>query len=108
MSGGGFSFYFQTPWYQGFEVIFYHDRHPGLYLDLYKCARCRDLAVSYFCNLYSRHGRGYPDISAQALDYQYIIDGEMFYMSGTICSVSVRLSLLLLPLLYLAHSQAHS
>ena len=44
-------------------------------------------------NLCSRNGRGYPDISAQALDCEYIHDGEMYYGDGTTCAVSVRLSL---------------
>ena len=46
-----------------------------------------------FCNLCSRFGRGYPDISAQALDYQFIINGETYYLEGTACAVSVRYSL---------------
>ena len=33
-------------------------------------------------------------MSAQAEDYQYIIDGKMYFMDGTTCSVTVRHSLL--------------
>ena len=41
----------------------------------------------------SRLGRGYPDISAQALDYEVVVNGEILYVDGTSCAVTVCLSL---------------
>ena len=41
----------------------------------------------------SRGGRGYPDISAQALDYEVIVNGELHYAQGTTCAVTVCLPL---------------
>ena len=73
---------------------------------LYKCARCQvrlsDLDF-LLCELCSRNGRGYPDISAQAGDYQYIMNGEMHFMNGTACAVSVRHSPFLV---YVVRTQA--
>ena len=49
LSGGGFSFYFERPWYQDSAVLDYLNRPIRRPDDnLYKCARCRDLAFSYF------------------------------------------------------------
>ena len=49
LSGGGFSVYFERPGYQAGAALNYLDqpiRHPDD--SLYQCARCRDLAFSYF------------------------------------------------------------
>ena len=52
LSGGGFSFYFETPDYQRGAVWEYLLRDLELHHGLYKCARfqalCRELATSYF------------------------------------------------------------
>ena len=48
LSGGGFSFYFQTPEYQVGAVLQYLELYRELYDGFYKCARCRDLTFSYF------------------------------------------------------------
>ena len=45
------------------------------------------------CNLCSRNGRGYPDISAQAIDYQFVTNGEVYHYDGTTGAVSVSHSL---------------
>ena len=45
------------------------------------------------CTLCSPDGRAFPDISAQALNYPFIINDDKHYMNGSICSASVRLSL---------------
>ena len=51
LSGGGFSWYFDTPEYQRRAVAKYLNRYPDRYDGLFKCARCqahfRDLAFSY-------------------------------------------------------------
>ena len=56
--------------------------------------------------LCSRNGRGYPDISAQALDYQFVVNGETYYMDGTIGAVSVRHSRSLASPLYVVRTLA--
>ena len=50
LSGGGFSWYFETPDYQLGAVIDYLFLYPEFYDGLYKCARCCDLthSSSYF------------------------------------------------------------
>jgi len=53
----------------------------------------------YFCDFYSASSRGIPDIAAQAVDFQYIIDGETDTFWGTSCSAPVRLSVTPFPLL---------
>ena len=55
------------------------------------------------CTLCSRLGRGYPDISAQAIDYEIIVNGEVLYANGTTCAVSVCFPYSLLLLLYVVH-----
>ena len=94
LSGGGFSVYFERESYQRRVVNKYLRRHPDD--GHYKCVRCRELGLFLLCDLCSRLGRGYPDISAQALNYKFVVKDEIFHMDGTTCSVSVRLSLLLL------------
>ena len=45
-------------------------------------------------NLCSPAGRGIPDVSAQAINFGIVLDGEAFSFSGTSCSTPVHLSLL--------------
>lgn len=40
----------------------------------------------------SRSGRGYPDISAQAMNFQVVLGGTDVIGSGTSCSAPVRSS----------------
>jgi hypothetical protein len=40
--------------------------------------------------LLSTTGRGYPDISAQALNFQIVLDGTVVGVNGTSCSTPVR------------------
>ncbi|KAF8258401.1 peptidase S8/S53 domain-containing protein [Lactarius quietus] len=70
LSGGGFSKYFPIPPYQG-------------------------QAVSDFLDILgdNKKGRGYPDISAQAVDFEIILNGEPQTKSGTSASTPVRHSL---------------
>ncbi|KAI0284762.1 subtilisin-like protein [Russula brevipes] len=68
-SGGGFSNYFPRPSYQQAAVSEYLRRigtkHSGLY---------------------NRIGRAFPDISAQALNFQVVINGTVENLAGTSCS----------------------
>jgi len=68
-SGGGFSNYFSRPGYQNGAVSAYlgkiGDKNSGLY---------------------NVSGRGYPDISAQALNFQVVIKGVVENVAGTSCS----------------------
>ncbi|KAH7311332.1 tripeptidyl-peptidase 1 precursor [Stachybotrys elegans] len=68
-SGSGFSNYFSTPSYQKKEVAKYvkglHGKHDGLY---------------------NKHGRGYPDISAQGFYFSYFWNGTEGVISGTSAS----------------------
>jgi tripeptidyl-peptidase I len=43
--------------------------------------------------MYSISSRGYPDISAQAEDFVFVLKGELRTMWGTSCSAPVRLSI---------------
>ena len=112
LSGGGFSSYFWMPAFQRSEVLKYLELYPEFYEGLYKCARCqahcRDLVLSLLCTLCSRLGRGYPDISAQAIDYEIIVNGEVLYANGTTCAVSVCFPYSLLLLLYVVHIPSQS
>ena len=38
----------------------------------------------------STTGRGYPDISAQGLNYQIVLEGEVVGINGTSCATLVR------------------
>ncbi len=59
-----------------------------------------------FHGLCSAAGRGYPDISAQALDFFVIRADQDYITSGTSCAAPVRLRLL--PLLYVVRPRASS
>ena len=48
--------------------------------------------LSDLCSIY---GRGYPDISAQAFGCRIYLNSVASIASGTVCAVSVRLSLIL-------------
>jgi tripeptidyl-peptidase-1 len=76
----------------------YFEYLQAQYAGLFKCARCRDLSDHcLLCNLCSYTNRGYPDIAAQAVDFQLVLDNEVFTGLGTSCAVSVCLSLLPVP-----------
>ncbi len=49
------------------------------------------------CNLCSPEGRGIPDIAAQGDRFRFILNGFAYLVSGTSCSVPVRLFLLPAP-----------
>jgi len=68
-SGGGFSNYFERPRYQ--------DAAVSAYLDTIGSANA---------GLYNRSGRGYPDISAQAKNFQVVIDRVVIPLAGTSCA----------------------
>ena len=44
-----------------------------------------------FLNMYSATSRGYPDIAAQAVNFEYIFYGKTRAFLGTSCSAPVRL-----------------
>ncbi|KAH9973541.1 peptidase S8/S53 domain-containing protein [Lactifluus volemus] len=69
LSGGGFSTYFGQPSYQKNAVSSYLSRIGEQY-----------------AGLYNRGGRAYPDISAQALNYQIVFNGQVVGVEGTSCS----------------------
>ncbi|KAF8266337.1 peptidase S8/S53 domain-containing protein [Lactarius quietus] len=71
LSGGGFSNYFPRPDYQDKAM---EKTCPGLFL------RCTSVYSS------SAEGRGYPDISAQALDFITISQQQLMLRSGTSCA----------------------
>ena len=52
-------------------------------------------------SLCSPNGRGIPDISAQAYDFQIFLSGKIIHQDGTSCSAPVRLSLPSLSLIQL-------
>ncbi|KAH9973593.1 subtilisin-like protein [Lactifluus volemus] len=68
-SGGGFSNYFPRPRYQESAVSSYLAHIDGQY-----------------SGLFNSSGRAYPDISAQALNFQIVFNGQVGGISGTSCS----------------------
>jgi tripeptidyl-peptidase-1 len=88
-SGGGFSNYFPRPSYQNGAVSSYLRSIGGLNHGLFKCVLfwvCHSLLTD---TLLSANGRGYPDISAQSMNFQVIAGGETFNIDGTSCSTPV-------------------
>ncbi|KAH9175112.1 subtilisin-like protein [Lactarius sanguifluus] len=77
ISGGGFSIHFRRPIYQANAVPTFlqtfGDKHTGLY---------------------NPEGRGFPDISSQAIKFFFVSGGKFHFTSGTSGSAPVRLSLL--------------
>ncbi|KAH9172029.1 subtilisin-like protein [Lactarius sanguifluus] len=69
LSGGGFSNYFQRPDYQN-DVVDTFLRRLG----------------SKYDGMYTPGGRGFPDISAQAIRYLIVVNTDPYFMSGTSCS----------------------
>jgi len=69
LSGGGFSNYFSRPDYQDTAVSAYLSSIGGMY-----------------SGLYNPSGRGYPDISAQARNYQIVVNETVMAVDGTSCS----------------------
>jgi tripeptidyl-peptidase-1 len=92
LSGGGFSNYFPRPSYQVEAVSSYLQSIGSQYSGLFKCVFCFDncdlppLTVTVL----STTGRGYPDISAQALNFQIVLNGTVVGINGTSCSTPVR------------------
>ncbi|KAH8980020.1 subtilisin-like protein [Lactarius hatsudake] len=69
LSGGGFSNYFARPAYQN-DVV------PAFLHSL----------GSQYNGMYNPGGRGVPDISAQALNFVVVVNGNPFRVSGTSCA----------------------
>ena len=95
-SGGGFSNYFARPSYQNSAVSSYLQNIGSQHSGLFKCVCCfdgKDL-TSLTGTIISTTGRGYPDISAQARNFQIVHAGEVKSVFGTSCSAPVRFSLI--------------
>ena len=91
LSGGGFSKYFSRPAYQDGPVSAYLQSIDSMYSGLYKCVS--DFGVKRVLRssqIFSRSGRGYPDISAQAINFRVVLGGTDIIGSGTSCSAPVR------------------
>jgi len=69
LSGGGFSNYFTTPAYQSDVTT----------------AFVGSLGETY-AGMFNKSGRGYPDVAAQGLGYQVVINGTIFSVGGTSAS----------------------
>ena len=88
-SGGGFSNYFSRPDYQNTAVPAYINRIGGKYYGLYKYV-VYTWKPSWSLRVSSPSGRGYPDISAQARNYQIVVNKTVRPVDGTSCSAPVR------------------
>ncbi|KAJ3718019.1 peptidase S8/S53 domain-containing protein [Lentinula guzmanii] len=66
-SGGGFSNYFARPAYQDAAVAAFFDNFPN----------------GTFAGLFNPNGRAFPDVAAQADNFQVIIGGETGLIGGT-------------------------
>jgi tripeptidyl-peptidase I len=95
-SGGGFSNYFARPSYQNKAVSSYLQNIGSQYSGLFKCACCFDSGDLTLLTgaLISTTGRGYPDISAQAANFQIVHAGEVESVYGTSCSAPVHFPLI--------------
>ena len=91
-SGGGFSNYFARPFYQNRAVSSYLQNIGSQYSGLFKCACCFDSGDFTLLTgtIISTTGRGYPDISAQATNFQIVLAGKVEGIYGTSCSAPVR------------------
>ena len=89
LSGGGFSNYFSRPDYQDTAVSAYLNGIGGMYSGLYKYV-AYTLEISWSSRVPSSSGRGYPDISAQARNYQIVVNKTVRAVDGTSCSAPVR------------------
>ncbi|KAH8981335.1 subtilisin-like protein [Lactarius akahatsu] len=81
LSGGGFSNYFPRPYHQEIAV--------PLFLQDVPTYTAASLILLCICVPY---GRDIPDISAQALNFEIVIDGEFEEVDGTSGSAFLRLS----------------
>ena len=88
-SGGGFSNYFSRPDYQNTAVPTYLNRIGGKYYGLYKYV-AYTWEISWSSRVPSPSGRGYPDISAQARNYQIVVNKTVLAVDGTSCSAPVH------------------
>eukprot|EP00922_Rhytidocystis_sp_ex-Travisia-forbesii_P025050 GHVS01036767.1.p1 GENE.GHVS01036767.1~~GHVS01036767.1.p1 ORF type:complete len:1021 (-),score=160.91 GHVS01036767.1:392-3454(-) len=74
-SGGGFSRYFERPWYQT-KLVSHYLKYPDQPLPT---------ATDYF----NPNGRAYPDMSAYANNFLVLMDGEFQLVHGTSASTPV-------------------
>lgn len=81
-SSGGFSNHFPTPDYQRAAVSRYHHREDG-HLDTLESA-----------GLFSRGGRGFPDVSTLASSYLIYLYGKLITVHGTSASAPVFASMI--------------
>ena len=96
-SGGGFSNYFARPPYQNRAVSSYLQNIGSQYSGLFKCVcyfDSGDLTLLTGNSIISTTGRGYPDISAQAANFQIVHAGKVQNVYGTSCSAPVHLPLI--------------
>jgi tripeptidyl-peptidase-1 len=85
-TAGGFSNYFSRPSFQDKAVNTYFAEHdPG-----YKSYKFNGVDFENFVNdiganggVYNRIGRGYPDVSANGLNFPIIYDGDKIREGGT-------------------------
>ncbi|KAH9029449.1 subtilisin-like protein [Lactarius hengduanensis] len=75
MSGGGFSIFFPRQPYQA-DAIYTFLQNFG----------------DKYSGLYNPGGRGFPDISSQAIKLSYVLGGKFYFVSGTSGAAPVRLS----------------
>src|SRR5712672_627912 len=95
-SGGGFSNYFARPDYQNASVSEYLRNFGSIggNSDLFKFFKCVLLALTLTifrtCHILSASGRAYPDISAQAMNFQITLLGDDELMHGTSAATPVH------------------
>jgi tripeptidyl-peptidase-1 len=70
-SGGGFSDYFERPYYQENAVSDFLDE-----------------LGDHYAGLYNRSGRGYPDIAALATEFSIVLNDNVRSTGGTLCALS--------------------
>jgi len=71
-TGGGFSTYYDAPYYQKKALKYYFDNSPD--------------ALPNITGYYNPYGRGFPDISAYSVNYAVVMSGGISRIAGTSAS----------------------
>ena len=91
-SGGGFSNYFEQPSYQAAAVSGYLASLGTTWAGRYKCGCVSEsfiVVITEPSPCFSRTGRAYPDVAAQAENFQVVHGGSTVSVAGTSCSAPV-------------------
>jgi tripeptidyl-peptidase I len=91
LSGGGFSNYFAQPSYQASAVSRYLASLGNTYAGMYKYDDSASFVITIYkpYTRFSQSGRAFPDVAAQAENFQVVVAGSTENVAGTSCSAPV-------------------